>query len=201
MRVLLFIPLACMMFFSSCKAQVKQDSAGKKNTIMERFDIERFNKNKVNGQYNFINIEHAQVRQVENKEDYTEEIKLPTSPYTKVKAYFKVKGFLKISGEKFYAVPVGVWKYFDSNEKLQKETDWDTPFAFTIKDLDKKMKSLGIEIMVPGGGVNVHRSNIASPLYIVSYPVNKNNPYQIYQLKIDGKTGETIEKTTVVTKN
>ncbi|HXB43157.1 MAG TPA: hypothetical protein VNV85_03840 [Puia sp.] len=168
---------------------------------MEKFDVVRFDEKKINGEYNFTTSDHAQVRQVENSADYTEEIKYPSSPFVKIRAYFKASGSIKIRGEKFYNFPVGTWQYFDTNEKLVKETNWETPFKFPIKDLDEKMKKMGVNIMVVKAGTNVRRASTVSPFYFVSYPVNADNPYQVYELKIDGITGEVLEKNIMVTKN
>ncbi len=170
---------------------------------METFDIAEFNKNSINGEYTYTLKDGSQVRQIENSssQDYTVEIKNPPNPHSVLKLFFMKSGKLKATGEKFYSFPIGVWRYYDESGTLTKETNWETNYKFTIEELDKKMQDIGINIMQMKLGFDVHRASVGVPLYFVSYPIDPLNIYDVYELKIDGITGKTLEKTIQQTRN
>jgi hypothetical protein len=181
----------------SCNGQIKHSNINKIGK-MEIFDIKKFKENNINGEYSFHSKDRTVVRQIENKNssDYTEEVRNLENPFVILKLFFMDSGQLKAKGEKFYSFPIGKWQYFDKTGTLIKETNWDADYKFTINDLSKKMQKLGVNIMKQKVGVNVHRASVGVPLYIVSYPINSLTPYDIYELKIDGITGDIKEKTT-----
>ena len=187
----------------SCKGQLKNKTNTNTYSSMEKFDIARFQKNKVNGEYNYVLKDGMEVREIENldSQDYTVEIRNPLRPNVTLKLFYMKSGNLKATGEKFYSFPIGTWQYFSENGTLTKETNWDSSYQFTLEDLNKKMLKTGIDIYKVKAGINVHRASVGAPLYIVSYPINPSNPYDVYELRIDGITGETKEKTVQHTRN
>ena len=189
----------------SCRGQLKNKSITNTNTYgsMEKFDIARFKKNNVRGEFSYVLKDGNEVREIENvnSQDYTVETKSPLKPNVSLKLFYMQSGNLKATGEKFYAFPIGTWQYFSETGALTKETNWDSSYQFTLEDLSKKMLKSGIDIYKVTPGVSVHRASIGAPLYIVSYPINPENPYDVYELRIDGITGETKEKTVQQTRN
>ena len=81
---------------------------------------------------------------------------------------------------------------------LEKETDWDVEYKFTIYDLANMMLEKDVNIMKIQKGIDVLRSDIAGPRYIIVYPVDSiKRPYDFYNLVINGISGEEIEKTII----
>lgn len=188
----------------ACRGQLNHNNVNnQKQTSMEKFDIAEFNKKSNNGEYQFTLKDGSQVRQIENaaSQDYTVEMKNPPDPHSVLKLFYFKSGNLKAQGEKFYSFPIGKWMFYDESGLLIKETNWDSAYKFTIEDLDKKMRDMGINIMQMKPGVDVHRASVGNPLYIVSYPIDPTNIYDVYELKIDGISGKTVEKTIQQTRN
>lgn len=187
-----------LIILNSCSGQKNQkitDTNASKE-IMEKFDKEQFDSNKVDGEYTFTLKDSSTVRQMENiaRLEYVEEIMEYKTPFSKVKVYFMNSGNLKISGERFYETEIGIWKYYDETGKLIKQTDWDAAFKFTLEDLGKKMKAMNVDIFKNEKFVSVDKENEDRPLYIVMYPVGPESPYKVYTLTIDGVDGKTIDK-------
>ena len=182
--------LYTLIIMIGCKAQ-------NNNKRMETFDKIQFDKNKVNGEYNFVLNDGKLVRQMENPKrgEYTEVISDPAKPYSTVNVFFMASGRLKIKGFKFYDMPIHTWKYYDENGGQVKETNWDTPFKLSIDEVARIMKAMNVDIMNRHNGVEVDRMDDPHPKYVVAYPVGKERPYDINSVYIDGITGKILEKT------
>jgi hypothetical protein len=190
--------IALIFSVSSCRSQ-DPDSTGKTNTSisMEKFDIITFNENKIDGEYSFEQDNGNEVRQMENPQssEYVEEVSDRETPFTTVSVYYMDNGSIKVSGKKFYLMPIGKWQYYSLEGELEKEVDWDEDYKFSIYDLANSLMENNINIMSRQRGLDVQRSDVAGPRYIVLYPVDvKVRPYDYYNLVIDGITGEEIEK-------
>lgn len=63
--------------------------------------------------------------------------------------YNKKSSLLQLKGQTFYNFPIGVWKEYDENGKLIKETNWDKNYPFKVEDLCKLIKEeYGVDLMV-----------------------------------------------------
>ncbi len=173
-----------------------------KDSTMDIFDKERFNAGQIEGEFTFVLDDSTEVRQwVSAPTHYVEQQMKPNSPYTSYKEYHYGSGFLKISGRLFYDFPTGNWLEYDDRGSRIAETNHDARYAFSLQDLDKKMQTLNVNIMLKQNGVEVLRTDAGDPKYTVLYPINKLNPYDVNQLIIDGGTGETLETSTVKRRN
>jgi len=198
MKILIISSL--IIFTYGCNAQLTNDTDIKKKNKMEKFDKLTFEKNKVNGEYIYTLEDGSEVRQMENLKslEYTEEIREPGTPFSRVKVFFMENGQLKVVGDRFYLIPIGKWQYYDKFNNLEKETDWDVEYKFTIYDLANMMLEKDVNIMKIQKGIDVLRSDIAGPRYIIVYPVDSiKRPYDFYNLVINGISGEEIEKTII----
>ena len=63
------------------------------------------------------------------------------SPYTVIESYSLKTNSLIGEGKKFGRMPVGIWKTYDEQGNLIKETDLDSGFEFSSEDLIKKIKT------------------------------------------------------------
>jgi hypothetical protein len=192
-----------LILTTACNAQRTKDPSKTNKPHMEKFNKAKFDSNKVNGEYSFVLDDGTRVKQMENisGNEYVEEMTDPKKPFSKVRVYFMDSANIKVKGERFYLIPIGEWQYYNNNGSLIKETNWDSAYKFTINDLAKKvLKSEKIDIMKYQRGVDVLRSDISRPLYIVVFPFGPAKPYDIYSLVVDGITGETVEKTISSTK-
>ena len=166
-----------------------------KDTIMERFNKLLFEKNKIDGECNITLDDGTEIRQWESPPDYyVEQIKKPNSPYEIYKQFYYDNGLLKKSGNRFYNFNIGIWYEYDVIGNKIESQDYEKNYQFSLADLDEKMHKMGIDIMIEKPGVIVKRTSFGKPLYFVTYPINSDNPYDVYELTIDGKTGETLEK-------
>ena len=156
-----------------------------KNTTMEKFDIEKFNKNKNNlNEYNFIEKDSSVIEQMELKDIYLEDVIFNNSYFIKKSQYYK-NGFLKITGLYFdSSFKQGVWKEFDEQGNLIKETDYDKGFDYTWENLLTFFKERKAD---PKGRYTTVRKEDGN--WRLSYIEG----IYIYDIIIEGKTGEIIQ--------
>ena len=127
----------------SCGAQ---NSQTKKS--MNTFDIKTFKKNKsALNEYNFAIEPNISVVQSELKHVYTEDIIDKNTFFVLKNQYYK-NGILKITGLYFKSsFRKGIWKEYDEQGHLIKETDYDKGFNYTWEDLLKFLKEREIKII------------------------------------------------------
>jgi len=138
------------------------------------------------------------VRHLDDDENYyliTEQIN--KSAFTTVKKYSKPSLTLTIEGQRFYDMPVGLWKYYDDEGNLIKTRDFDKEWggSFSIEMLiDKFKKEYDVDLSVPkNSGMKVLRdSEDNKPVYVVRIPVNDYPMAPRRVIKVDGKTGRVI---------
>lgn len=177
-----------------CNAQVNKNDSSK-ISAMEKFDKMKFDKNQIDGEYNFNLPDGTKVRQLKfNSEIYVVNISYPDSPRETQKEYYVSTLNLKRQGDYFYGFEIGVWKDYNESGEVVKETDFDKPYAFSVEDLIKKMKKTGVDLSVKEFGIKVSRNNNKTPIYIVSYPEIKGSSTVIV-LMISGVDGEIVYKT------
>lgn len=167
---------------------------------MEIFDTRLFEFKQENGHYDFITDEGLNIRQwVTPPKHYVERAKKTGSPYETYKEFHFSNGHLKKSGELFYNFRIGIWKEFDENEQLTKETNEDAPYRFSIEDLDIKMRELKVFIMNENSDARVNRLILENkPLYAITYPVNIIEPDLRIRLIVNADSGQTISKESFV---
>ncbi len=157
-----------------------------KNTTMEKFDIEKFNKNSVNGKFVFKLTDDSIVEQYGNsKSGYVEIIRPKNNNFIEIyKSYF-ANGEIEIIGESFpNDFEKGIWKEFDMQGKLIKETDYDEGFNYVWEDLIKYLKERTVDIKGRYTTIRKEEGN-----WRFSYVEG----IYIYDVIIDGKTGKIIQ--------
>ena len=160
---------------------------------MEKFDIQSFNKNKVDGHFDFVLEDGTEVRQWESPPKYfVERRRKAKSRIEHYREFHYSNQRLKTDGEEFYGFPVGTWREFDENGTLTSEVNEDLPFKFSIQDLDKKLREQKINIMEPPDGFTISRNSDPEPVYVITYPVEGSNLSQFTVWIIDGSNGKTI---------
>lgn len=186
-----------IVLLNQCTGQIKEVKTNSNSNIMEKFDRNQFMTNQVDGEYTYMSSLGKKIHQFENaeSEEYIEETLDTISPYSIIRVFFKSSGNLKVRGERFYQMPIGIWEYFDEAENPVKQTNWDIPYKFTVNDLAKKMLASDVNIMLLKTGAKVSRESDDKPLYRVSHSVGITKPYDKYFLVIDGITGKTLDST------
>ncbi len=179
-RMIMFkkaIIIVSILSLTGCNAQ--------KNITMEKFDIDRFekNKNKLN-EFNFVKDDGTVVEQIELKHVFVEDIILKGSFLIKKRQYYKT-GFLKITGLYFNSsFKKGVWKEFDEQGRLIKETNYDKGFNYTWEDLVKSLEKRKVDIKGRNTTIRKEEGN-----WRFSYVEG----IYIYDVIIDGNTGKIIQ--------
>ena len=162
---------------TSCNAQ--------KKIIMKKFDIEKFNKNK-----NYLNrfidtLDNGTIiEQNIGGDGYYEVIKKKKEYFEEYFEYFK-SGKLKLGGEYFpNDFNKGVWKNYDEQGNLIKETNYDKGFDYTWEDLLKLLKKRKVDIL---GRYTTIRKEEGD--WRFSYVEG----IYIYDVIVDGKTGKILQ--------
>lgn len=204
-----------LTLFTSClgqnsKKQNKERTKKQTEMTIEKFDIETFEKNKIDDEYNFTLENGAEVRQLSSENDYRE-ILTPSLPELLVtsKQYFK-------SGE-LQTISVFYPKYFISNiKKYSKEgelienVDYDKNYKLKIEDiliiLEKELGKNTVKI--PDRLTSISRSSKEEAYWYIEYydyqqkgydkRIDEFNPNVdlaliiIEELTIDDSTGKII---------
>lgn len=163
------------------------------------FDVKQFNCSKVNGHVIIKLEDSTEVFQFETNDVISEDIKMPDRLTVYKKTFYKKTGFLKAEGMKFLGCNVGIGKVYDEQGSILQIFDWDHPFLFTVSDLARKMKDLGIDIRKANAGISIHRSERPSPIYQVACSIN-GNPWMSKIFVVDGINGKIIDDTVVIHK-
>lgn len=196
MKKVIFLGL--MLSVLSCKAQEKATKVPLKK--MEEFNGQDLNKFQVMflGEINFTKPNGDEVRQIEDKDSYTEYISKKGTPFETVNIFYKRTCALKATGERFYGFPIGIFKEYNQNGVLIKEINSNEPYKFTLEALIQKVeKEFHINIMKNTIGVSVTRTTNPVPQYELDYPVIEGNPLWLNIVIFDGITGFIIRKTSV----
>ncbi|MFD2592285.1 hypothetical protein ACFSTE_15715, partial [Aquimarina hainanensis] len=113
---------------------------------MKTFDIETFEKNKIDNEYKIVTKDSTIIKQGLWHSGYEEIISYKGSYIQTYNKYYKT-GILKLTGD-FYSndFEKGVWKEYDEQGNLIKETDYDAPYKFTWEDVLKLIKERKIDM-------------------------------------------------------
>ena len=137
------IYLSLLLLLTNCKAQHNNI----KNTKIKTFDIATFEKNKdERNEFLIITKDDTQIKQTVWQFGY-EEIVIPNNSliYTYNK-YYK-NGKLKLTGDFFpNDFEKGIWKEYDEQGNLIKETNYDAPYKFTWENVLDFIKMRDIDM-------------------------------------------------------
>jgi hypothetical protein len=188
-----------LMICNGCKAQ----NNIKNTTKMKTFDIATFEKNKIGNEYFFITKDSTVVKQSDDDYEYYETVKSKESFFQIINRYYK-SGKIKLEGQIFQNFfQKGVWKEYDEEGKLLKETDYDKPYKFTWEDILKYIKKRKLDMNAYGFEVTrsfgFDTENIGKetekPFWAITY--NKSEENMLLGVVImDGITGEIIKEYT-----
>jgi hypothetical protein len=169
---------------------------------MEYFDINRY-KGWDNDPYysssenhKFLKKEDEKIEIFYHTSGIQVRVKNSKNPYEVVNGFSNKTRRLLARGYIFYSVNYGIWKEYDEQGRLIKETDWDKDYEFSLDSLVKKMsKEYEMDLFNTSKTRNVSRyvekEHLHLPLYEVWYRAEANtNEFHCYI--IDGNTGETL---------
>jgi len=173
MKQLLLITLTIV--FTSCNAQ--------KTTIMKKFDIEKFNKNKNSLNRHIDTLDNGTIiEQTEYVDEYTETIKIKGDYIEKYRRYYK-SGVISLEGEYFENdFQKGIWKEYNKKGNLIKETNYDKGYNYTWEDLLKLLKEREVNVK-DTNNTTIRKDDGEWWIYYVK-------GLYIYNIRINGKTGK-----------
>lgn len=189
----------CLLFYSLCFTHCDTQ---KKDTIKitEKFDIETFNKNKVNNEFNFVLDDGTKIRQYESGNSFTEII-TPTKPelFQTQKEFYK-NGKLHLKFISFERNFIKSKEEYNKVGKLIEEIDYDPPYQFTFEQLLELLKKQKDSIDIFDINTNIARGFNGMDWH---GKIDKNYTWYIKwkktfgrreTLKVDGITGEVLER-------
>jgi len=139
------IYILLILLFNNCKSQ----NHLKINNIMEKFDIETFNKNKTQaGQYSVKTANGMIISQSQYGEGFVEDIYPQDSFFMIQKLYYK-NGMIKEKVERCIKghFQKGIGYFYDENGVLSKEIDYDKPYRkFSWEKLLELLKQKDISM-------------------------------------------------------
>ena len=152
---------------------------------MKKFDIKTFNKHKTHLNRYIDTLNNGTIiKQSESIGFYNEIIKSEKSYFQKINRYYKT-GNLKLTGEYLYnSFKKGIWKEYNENGKLIKETDYDKDFEYTWEDLVKLLKERKVDIQ--GRYTYIQKEEGNWRIWYVK-------GIFIHDVTINGKTGKIID--------
>ncbi|MET4083045.1 hypothetical protein ABIB40_003014 [Pedobacter sp. UYP30] len=208
------ITLICLMFLFtmySCNGQhkvdevkktssIKKNIVTKKDTIMERFDIEYFNKHLVDDERNFTDEQGNSIRQLKTADGFQEEITNPNSYFATSKSFYK-NGSIAEKGEIFHGNGFlkGKWTNYDENGNIIKEVDYDLPFKYSWEEILLRLKKNKIDPLDNFTTINRNNNN-QRPVWHVSWDTKEethDGKKILKNVSIDGITGKESKVDTV----
>ena len=126
----------------SCSAQ--------KQNVIKNFNIETFNENKNNiNEYTYLTKDSTRVEQNRWQFGFEEVITKNKALLSTYNKYYE-SGKIKFTGDFFpNDFEKGIWKEYDEQGNLIKETNYDALYKFTWEDILKLMEERGIEFVNP----------------------------------------------------
>ncbi|QKX07085.1 hypothetical protein HN014_19920 [Aquimarina sp. TRL1] len=174
---------------------------------MKTFDIEAYNKKKKNPGYDGYYLKDSTyIRQFDAGGDgiymnYIEVITHPTNFFQEYRV-FHHNGKIKIDGLKFFNdFEKGIWKEYDEQGNLVKETDYDAPYKFTWENVLKLIKERKIDMSHEqfqvnrsfGFGTENIGKKTGRPFWAITYHKSEENML-LGVIIIDGITGKIIKE-------
>jgi hypothetical protein len=171
---------------TSCKNNDANNLKLTKNKIIEKFNIEEFQKNQINGKYEIFYKNETGKKRYKTETGYHEDKLFYSLVFNECKSFYE-NGNLEKKGIRFMneGFKYGVWKYYDVSGTKMKEVDYDKPF---IKFPWQKIREYLVlkNISVESSTIE-NISNEKGTFWII-----KNHENGIKELKIDGETGKII---------
>ncbi len=201
MKKLIYIAII-LLGFNSCKAQDNKKMDEKiiipeVTKEFEVFNIEKFNKEKINGQI-IINDENKYTIFIDYSNGYNKSTYIKNSNFYIVKNFY-LNGKIEIKGLRFNnGSEYGIWYEFNEKGKLIKETNTDIGYDF---GWDKIMQycdnnSITLEKGYPKqGGIKTEiykNDDGGNKVWEISYYDYKKEQY--LGITLDGKTGKLLKE-------
>jgi len=155
------------------------------------FDIDNFKKNN-DGRNAKIRLSNKKYILLSDYGSYyNETIKDDKSAYFEGYDYYKKNLSIKGGGHYFHGIAYGVFKEYNEDGIIIKQTDYDAPFKFSIESLIKKVKKeTGIDISKPIPQATINRTTSGTPHYVLILPLKDVS--ELRYLTIDGTNGDTL---------
>ncbi|GEQ86359.1 hypothetical protein ULMS_18670 [Patiriisocius marinistellae] len=174
---------------ASCKAQLE---AKKHLNSMENFNIERFEKHKVNGSAVYEEMDHTYHQFGDAASGYVEHITLPKPEVSQIYAEYYPDGSLKIKGLMYpNEFKKGIWKEYDIKGNTITESDYDMPFTFTFENITDWIKVENIDTSTNKFGI-FRSVDEEIPIWEVNWLGKNGNTIEF--AIINGINGEIVEK-------
>ena len=178
-----------VFFFFNCFVILGQNN---KKIITEKFDIKTFEKNKIDGEYNFVLDDGTKIRQSSTEIDYGEFV-IPPPPqlFITSKQYFKtgeLQALLILYPNDF----IKLKKVYDKDGKLVEETNFDIPYKFSFEQLLELIKNEKDKIDLFDRNTSITRGVLdEGPIWEITY---KKVFMRRELIKVNGITGEILER-------
>jgi len=186
------ILLFCLLTNSGAIAYAQKDSI---YSGMEKFNIERFNKNKDprTGTYIFTLEDETTIRQVETDKDYLEYTTHPDNYFEKRKSFYKKTGNIRFSNTLLYNFAIGIVRYYNQDGSIEKEIDADASYPVTWEMVVEKIKNeYGVDMLEKDRDMNMHpyknlsRTEYSFPYYNVLFMTKEGKSYMFTLSGING---------------
>lgn len=179
MRITILILM--MLTLIGCKAQ---DSTKQNN--MGIFDIDKFSKNKNHiNEYEFQLDDGTIIKQRKDSDEYYETIQKMSSYFYTINRYY-FNGSLKASVEYFPShFFQGIYREYDEQGKLVKETDYNKGFEYSWEDLLQLLKKRKVNIR-DTDNTTITKEN-------GNWRFDYIDGIHIFDVIIDGKTGVVLQ--------
>ncbi len=185
-----------LMFVTGCIAQ----NPAQKTTKVKTFDIETFEKNKNHlNEYIFIDNDSTVTIQSDDDYEYYETINPKESFFQSINRYYK-NGNIKLEGKIFRRFfQKGIWKEYDEQGHLIKETDYDAPYTFTWEDILKLVKDRKLDMDAYGFevsrsfGFGRQEETTEEPFWAITHNISEEDML-LGVIIIDGVTGKIIKE-------
>lgn len=206
--------LALFISIVSCNGQKHKNETNKKlkenqiskNEKMKKFDIELFNKNQENGEWNFVDDKGNHVRAIKDQNDgYILETTI-NQDYFNLYEYFHINGNLAQQGKEFHGggFNKGVWtKYDDIGNKVE-EVDYDIPYKnFPWEKVKEYLENKKVNLK--DNYTKVWREeNEDGIFWMISWDsktLSERGTQTINNIVIDVKTGKLVKEYTTIYKD
>ncbi|MGV0923550.1 hypothetical protein [Empedobacter tilapiae] len=150
------------------------------------------------GLYKLGNGNMVQIIKKTDNHGFVERIQIKNTAYLTYNEYH-FNNSIKKNGNIFYTSSFGIWKEYDEQGKLIKETNWDKPYKISIDDVVAKIKekyNINLENREEKGSLNRYLSSQLNnqPIYVAHLAI-KDEPYKMKYVLIDGTTGDILYET------
>ncbi|TWP30831.1 hypothetical protein ETU08_02165 [Apibacter muscae] len=172
-----------------------------KDSLMEKFNIQEFNKHQKNDEWEYIDKDGNEIRNIKDgNEGYIIKITNNKNIFD-INKYFYPNGNIAQKSFQFHgnAFIRGVMTDYDEKGNIIKQTDYDAPYKdYPWEKVKVWMESKNIDLLDPLTRVWREIDN-DKPIWYISWDTKKLDKYSnqiIQNVEINGKTGEIIKEYT-----